>query len=85
MVPLKIHTVVKKRHCYPCILRYDALGRYYCTPWLHYLSYLVQAETLMERVLQSTRWKMIEDVEAAVKYQAKRTVTVAEWVKKGNQ
>ena len=29
--------------------------------------------------------KMIEDVEAAVKYQAKRTVTVADWVKKGNQ
>lgn len=29
--------------------------------------------------------KMIEDVQAAVKYQAKRTVTVAEWVKKGTQ
>jgi NAD(P)H dehydrogenase (quinone) len=29
--------------------------------------------------------KMIEDVEGAVKHQAKRTVTVAEWVKKGNQ
>ncbi|WP_251550555.1 NAD(P)H:quinone oxidoreductase [Neobacillus muris] len=29
--------------------------------------------------------KMVEDVEAAVKYQAKRTVTVAEWVKKGQQ
>ncbi|MGD6833542.1 NAD(P)H:quinone oxidoreductase [Sutcliffiella halmapala] len=29
--------------------------------------------------------KMIEDVQAAVKHQAKRTVTVAEWVKKGNQ
>ena len=29
--------------------------------------------------------KMIEDVEAAVKYQAKRTATVAEWVKKGSQ
>ncbi|MGG0670025.1 NAD(P)H:quinone oxidoreductase [Sporosarcina koreensis] len=29
--------------------------------------------------------KMIEDVQAAVKYQAKRTVTVAEWVKKGNE
>ncbi|WP_338452294.1 NAD(P)H:quinone oxidoreductase [Niallia oryzisoli] len=29
--------------------------------------------------------KMIEDVKAAVKHQAKRTVTVAEWVKKGNQ
>lgn len=29
--------------------------------------------------------KMIEDVEAAVKHQAKRTVTVAKWVKKGNQ
>ncbi|PWW28359.1 NAD(P)H dehydrogenase (quinone) [Cytobacillus oceanisediminis] len=29
--------------------------------------------------------KMIEDVEAAVKHQAKRTITVAEWVKKGNQ
>jgi NAD(P)H dehydrogenase (quinone) len=29
--------------------------------------------------------KMVEDVEAAVKHQAKRTVTVAEWVKKGNQ
>ncbi|HLR10475.1 MAG TPA: NAD(P)H:quinone oxidoreductase [Sporosarcina sp.] len=28
---------------------------------------------------------MIEDVEAAVKHQATRTVTVAEWVKKGNQ
>jgi NAD(P)H dehydrogenase (quinone) len=28
--------------------------------------------------------KMIEDVQAAVKHQAKRTVTVAEWVKKGN-
>ncbi|WP_313237790.1 NAD(P)H:quinone oxidoreductase [Sporosarcina ureae] len=29
--------------------------------------------------------EMIEDVEAAVKHQAKRTVTVAEWVKKGIQ
>ncbi|MCM3225812.1 NAD(P)H:quinone oxidoreductase [Terribacillus saccharophilus] len=29
--------------------------------------------------------KMIEDVEAAVKHQAKRTVSVAEWVNKGNQ
>ncbi|GLB59544.1 NAD(P)H:quinone oxidoreductase [Cytobacillus sp. NCCP-133] len=29
--------------------------------------------------------KMIEDVKEAVKYQAKRTITVAEWVKKGNQ
>lgn len=29
--------------------------------------------------------KMIEDVQAAVKYQAKRTVTVAQWVIKGNQ
>ncbi|MFP7298758.1 NAD(P)H:quinone oxidoreductase [Neobacillus niacini] len=29
--------------------------------------------------------KMIDDVQAAVKHQAKRTVTVAEWVKKGNQ
>lgn len=29
--------------------------------------------------------KMIEDVEGAVKHQAKRTVTVAEWVKKGQQ
>lgn len=29
--------------------------------------------------------KMIEDVEPAVKFQAKRTVNVAEWVKKGNQ
>lgn len=28
---------------------------------------------------------MIEDVEDAVKHQAKRTVTVAEWVKMGNQ
>jgi NAD(P)H dehydrogenase (quinone) len=28
---------------------------------------------------------MVEDVEQAVKHQAKRTVTVAEWVKKGNQ
>lgn len=28
---------------------------------------------------------MIEDVQAAVKHQAKRTVTVAEWVKKANQ
>jgi NAD(P)H dehydrogenase (quinone) len=28
---------------------------------------------------------MVEDVEAAVKYQAKRTVTVAGWVKSGNQ
>lgn len=28
---------------------------------------------------------MVEDVEGAVKHQAKRTVTVAEWVKKGNQ
>lgn len=28
---------------------------------------------------------MVEDVEAAVKHQAKRTVTVAEWIKKGNQ
>ncbi|WP_230502619.1 NAD(P)H:quinone oxidoreductase [Sutcliffiella rhizosphaerae] len=29
--------------------------------------------------------KMIEDVQAAVKHQAKRTVTVAEWVKNANQ
>lgn len=29
--------------------------------------------------------KMIEDIQAAVKHQAKRTVTVAEWVKKGNE
>lgn len=29
--------------------------------------------------------RMVEDVEAAVKYQAKRTITVAEWVKKGNE
>lgn len=29
--------------------------------------------------------KMVDDVEAAVKHQAKRTVTVAGWVKKGNQ
>lgn len=29
--------------------------------------------------------KMIEDVQAAVKHQAKRTVTVAEWIKKANQ
>ena len=29
--------------------------------------------------------KMKEDVEAAVKHQAKRVVTVADWVKKGNQ
>lgn len=29
--------------------------------------------------------KMIEDVLAAVKYQAKRTVTVAGWIKKGSQ
>lgn len=29
--------------------------------------------------------KMDQDVEAAVKYQAKRTLTVADWVKKGQQ
>lgn len=29
--------------------------------------------------------KMLEDVQAAVKHQAKRTVTVAQWVKSGNQ
>ncbi|PLS18315.1 NAD(P)H:quinone oxidoreductase, type IV [Bacillus sp. M6-12] len=29
--------------------------------------------------------KMVEDVQAAVKYQAKRTVTIAEWIKKANQ
>lgn len=29
--------------------------------------------------------KMLEDVQAAVKYQAKRTVTVAQWIKSGNQ
>ncbi|MCH1627655.1 NAD(P)H:quinone oxidoreductase [Fredinandcohnia quinoae] len=29
--------------------------------------------------------KMVEDVQAAVKHQAKRTVTVAEWIKKANQ
>lgn len=29
--------------------------------------------------------KMIEDVKEAVKHQAKRTVTVAGWIKKGNQ
>lgn len=29
--------------------------------------------------------KMVEEVEGAVKYQAKRTVTIAQWVKSGNQ
>lgn len=29
--------------------------------------------------------KLVEDVKAAVKHQAKRTITVAEWVKKGQQ
>jgi len=29
--------------------------------------------------------KMVEDVQAAVKHQAKRTVTVAQWVKKGKE
>jgi NAD(P)H dehydrogenase (quinone) len=29
--------------------------------------------------------KMVEDVQAAVKHQAKRTVQIAEWVKKANQ
>lgn len=29
--------------------------------------------------------KMVEDVEAAVKYQAKRTVTVAKWLKQGKE
>lgn len=29
--------------------------------------------------------RMVEDVEAAVKYQAKRTITVAGWVNKGNE
>jgi NAD(P)H dehydrogenase (quinone) len=29
--------------------------------------------------------KMIEDVQAAVKHQAKRTVTIAQWVKNGNK
>lgn len=29
--------------------------------------------------------KMVDDVQAAVKHQAKRTVTVAEWVKRANQ
>lgn len=29
--------------------------------------------------------KMVEDVQGAVKHQIKRTVTVAKWVKKGNQ
>ena len=29
--------------------------------------------------------KMIEDVQATVKHQAKRTITVAQWVKNGNQ
>ena len=29
--------------------------------------------------------KMIEDVQGAVKHQAKRTATVAEWIKKANQ
>ena len=29
--------------------------------------------------------KMLEDVRGAVQYQAKRVVTVAEWIKKGNQ
>ncbi len=36
-------------------------------------------------VTVSQEGKMIEDVQAAVKHQAKRTVTVAEWVKKANQ
>lgn len=30
-------------------------------------------------------WKMIESIEGAVKHQAKRTIMVAEWVKKGIQ
>jgi NAD(P)H dehydrogenase (quinone) len=29
--------------------------------------------------------KMVEDVEEAVKHQAKRTVQITEWVKNGNQ
>jgi len=29
--------------------------------------------------------KMVEDVEAAVKHQAKRTITIAEWIKNGTQ
>lgn len=29
--------------------------------------------------------KMVEDVEEAVKYQAKRTITVADWIKKGKK
>lgn len=29
--------------------------------------------------------EMVEDIEAAIKHQAKRTVTIAEWVKKGNR
>ncbi len=34
-------------------------------------------------VTQGQDGKMVEDVEAAVKHQARRTVTVAEWIKKG--
>jgi len=36
-------------------------------------------------VTQGQDGNMVEDVEAAVKHQAKRTVQVAEWVKKGKQ
>lgn len=36
-------------------------------------------------VTQGQDGKMVEDVEAAVKHQAKRTVMVAGWVKQGNQ
>lgn len=36
-------------------------------------------------VTQGQDGKMVEDVQAAVKHQAKRTVQVAEWVKAGNQ
>jgi NAD(P)H dehydrogenase (quinone) len=36
-------------------------------------------------VTQGEDGKMVEDVENAVKYQARRTVTVAGWLKKGRE
>ena len=36
-------------------------------------------------VTQGEDGKMIEDVEAAVKHQAKRTVEIAKWIKKGRE
>jgi hypothetical protein len=47
------------------------------------LLYTLLVEILMEQPLENGN--MQEDVEEAVKHQAKRTAMIASWIKNGNQ